>query len=247
MAEQATIKLGSATFVDHTSIVVTAPRPVAEMVDCVLAGTPWPVAMIDAVGRWTIPCEVVDGEKLTYLVAGEAFDWLTLAERLLRGLDAAIPGLVAAEDRERLLFKGELPSEISPLKFRESLGVDKYRAHLNFFYGVIVEEALWQAVEREVEKERGVRGLRHPIGVMDLVFDKLYHADVKTLMRRFRRERDEKVSVRFTLAEWKEFTYWLFQLRVGNHDSARIASDTRKGLLMLEEIRGAPAHAQGGL
>jgi hypothetical protein len=194
-----------------------------------------------------LPCEEVDGERVTYLIAGEAFDWLTLAERLLRGLEAAVPGIVADEDRERLLFKGRLPDEVTPARFRESLGVDKYRAHLNFFYGVVVEEALWHAVEREVTKERGVRGLHHPHGVMDLVFEKLYRADVKTLMRRFRREREERPSVTFTLTEWKEFTYWLFRLRVGKHDSARIASDTRKGLRMLEELWQVPPHYQGGL
>ena len=238
----------AATVLDECSLpVASGPSALAEMVNSVRCGTPWAVALIDAIGRWSLPCEEVDGERLTYLICGEAFDWLTLAERLLRGLDAAVPNAVPGEERRQLLFHGQLPADVTPGHFRESLGVDKYRAHLNFFYGVVVEEALWHAVEREVAKERSVRGLHHPYGVTDLAFDKLYRADMKTLMRRFRKERDERLTVKFTLTEWKEFTYWLFRLRVGEHDSARIASDTRKGLRMLEEIWQVPPHAQGGL
>ena len=83
-----------------------------------------------------------------------------------------------AAERERLMFRGALPLALTPSIFQEALGVEKYRAHLNFFYGVVVEEALWQAVEGEVLKERGVRGLQHPHGVFDLVCQRLYRMDL---------------------------------------------------------------------
>ena len=216
-----------------------------DLVREITAGTSWAPALVDAIGRWALPRETVDGVELTYLLGGEAFDWLLLAERLLRGVEQSSPGLVPAAAVERLLVSGQLPEEVSPAHFREALGFEKYRAHLNFFYGVVVEEALWHAVEREVQKERGVRGLHHPFGVLDLVFGKLYRADLSTLMRRFRRARGERPSVKFSLTEWKEFSYSLFKYRVGNHDSARIASDTRKGLTMLEEIWGVAPQTQG--
>jgi hypothetical protein len=122
--------------------------------------------------------------------------------------------------------------------FQEALGTEKYRAHLNFFYGVVVEEALWLAVEREVHKERGVRGLQDAHGEIDLVCQRLYRASLSQLLRRFRKEREERTSVKFLLTDWKAFTYWLFKLRVGRSDTSRTASDTRKGLLMLEELQG---------
>ncbi len=207
-------------------------------------GTPWASALVHAIGRWTPPRELVDGAELTYLLGGEAFDWLVLAERLLRGVEQVSPGLLPKAPVERLLMTGQLPDDLPSSVFREALGFEKYRAHLNFFYGVVVEEALWLAVEREVQKERGVRGLHHPIGVQDLVYERLYRADLKTLMRRFRQERDERPSVKFSLTEWKEFTYSLFKHRVEHQDSSRIASDTHKGLTMLEELWGVPPLAQ---
>jgi hypothetical protein len=225
---------------DHASPVLT------DLVREINIGTPWSSALVDAIGRWALPCETVDGTELTYLLAGEAFDWLLLAERLLRGVEQEAPGLVPRDAVERLLVTGQLPDEVSPGYFREALGFDKYRAHLNFFYGVVVEEALWQAVELEVQKDRGVRGFHHPFGVLDLICGKLYRADLKTLMRRFRLERGERPSVKFTMSEWKEFTYSLFKFRVNNHDSARIASDTRKGLLMLEDIWGVAPLVEPG-
>ena len=221
-----------------------ASSVLADLVRDIHGGTHWASALVGAIGRWTPPREAVDGEELRYL-GGEAFDWLLLAERLLRGVEQASPGLVPAAAVERLLVSGQLPHDVTESHFREALGFDKYRAHLNFFYGVIVEEALWLAVEREVQKERGVRGLHHPIGVLDQVYQRLYRADLKTLMRRFRLERDERPSVKFTMTEWKEFTYSLFKHRVGNQDSARIASDTRKGLTMLEELWGVAPEVQG--
>ncbi|MCI0821315.1 MAG: hypothetical protein J4N31_03150 [Chloroflexi bacterium] len=198
------------------------------------AGRPWGGALVEAVGMWTAPCETIDGIELTYLIGGEAFDWLALAERLLR----AVPDTVAAPERERLLSTGALPPGVTPERFKEALGVSKYRAHLNFFYGVVVEEALWLAVEREMLKQAGVRGRNDGAGVQDLVMRRLYGADMLPLVRRFNRERGHARTVRFTLTDWKAFTYWAFKLRVARSDSARTASDTRKGLSVLHELRG---------
>ena len=198
------------------------------------AGRPWGGALVEAVGIWTAPCETIDGIELTYLIGGEAFDWLALAERLLR----AVPDTVAAPERERLLSTGALPPGVTPERFKEALGVSKYRAHLNFFYGVVVEEALWLAVEREMLKQAGVRGRNDGAGVQDLVMRRLYGADMLPLVRRFNRERGHARTVRFTLTDWKAFTYWAFKLRVARSDSARTASDTRKGLSVLRELRG---------
>jgi hypothetical protein len=188
------------------------------------------------VGAWTATEEIVDDVKLTYLIAGEAFDWLLLAERLLRVVP---PEYVSLEEREKLLFRGILPAYITPADFKTALGPEKYRAHLNFFYGIVVEEALWQAVEREVEKERGVRGLRHPYGVQDAIAQRLYRTDLVQLVRRFQREQGRKRSMKLTLGEFHALTYWLFKIRLAGSDQARVASDTRKGLDMLRVLYGS--------
>ena len=205
-------------------------------------GRSWAGPLIEAVGMWTAPCETLDGLDLTYLIGGEAFDWLVLAERLLR----AVPEAVPASERERLLCTGALPPGVTATQFKDGLGVSKYRAHLNFFYGVVVEEALWLAVEREVLKQLGVRGRNDGVGVQDLVMRRLYGAETTPLLRRFNRERGHSRSVRFSLSDWKAFTYWAFKLRVVRSDSARTASDTRKALLVLHELRGDGALELGG-
>ena len=220
------------------SLASYASPVLTDLVRSINGGTPWASALVEAIGRWSLPREVVNDTEITYLLAGEAFDWLLLAERLLRGANQASPGLVSAAEVERLLVKGQLPDGMSQAHFREALGFEKYRAHLNFFYGVVVEEALWLAVEREVAKDRGVRGFHYSFGVMNLVCQRLYRADLESLLRRFRKERGQRPTVKFSMTEWKEFTYSLFKHRLGNHDSARVASDTRKGLIMLEELWG---------
>ena len=57
------------------------------------------------IARWIAPDEAVDGIPHTYLIAGEAFDWLRLAERLITAAGKRIP----AEAAERLLARGEAP------------------------------------------------------------------------------------------------------------------------------------------
>lgn len=215
------------------------PPALTHLLQAVTAGAPWQQALIEAVGMWTAPSEVVDGVIVTYLIAGEAFDWLQLAERLLRTL----PDGRGAAEREHLLFRGGLPVGVSESAFKDALGVDKYRAHLNFVYGVVVEEALWLAVEEEVLKERSVRGLSNPEGIHDAVMGRLYRANHATLVRRFQKERGLPASVKFSLAEWKTFTYWLFRIRLSRSDSSRIASDTRKGLRMLGQLRNGSDEA----
>ena len=200
----------------------------------IAGGEPWVPALLRAVGEWSAPSESVDGVRLDYLIGGEAFDWLLLAERLLR---EAPEGGVPPEDAERLIFTGALPDGVSETQFAEALGPEKHRAHLNYFYGVVVEEALWLAVEREVEKERGLRGLRHPSGVDDAVADRLYGADLPSLLRRFQREQGRPGRVRLTLGQSREFTYWLFKRRLAASDQARVASDMRKGLRTLSALR----------
>ncbi|MEK9658333.1 MAG: hypothetical protein VW450_00070 [Chloroflexota bacterium] len=205
-------------------------------------GAPWAEALLEAVGMWTAPQETVDGQELVYLIGGEAFDWLALTARLLD----AVHGTVPEDEAAALLGNGHLPEAITPAAFKDALGPAKYRAHLNYFYGVVVEEALRAAVEEEVLKERGVQGLSYAQGVEDAVFERLYRAEQPALLRAYRREQGLSRSVRMSLAETKAFTYWCFKRRLNLLDAARVASDTRKGLRVLQEMHAhVPESASG--
>src|SRR2546422_2809593 len=66
----------------------------------VAAGQPWYRALLDAVAMWTRPEETAGGRFFRYLIGGEAFDWLLLAERLT----ATIADLVPEPECCALLF-----------------------------------------------------------------------------------------------------------------------------------------------
>ena len=195
-------------------------------------GRPWAEVLLETMGLWTAPHERFQGRQFTYLIEGEAFDWLLLAERLL--LEA--PNAATQEERERLLFLAELPESVTSSRFQEALGEAKYRAYLNFFYGVMVEEALMQAVEEELLKEQSSRGITHRRGVDDGIMQRLYGATEEVLLRRFSLEHGRRYRKTLTLGQWKAFVYWLFKLRLGRSDTSRLASDTRKGLRYLNAI-----------
>jgi len=189
-------------------------------------GKEWPQALLEAIGRWPLPQEEINGVRHQYLLLGEAFDWLTLAGRLLATVDGCVP----EADKEALLFQSRLPQEVSESQFRSLIGPEKYGAHLNYFYGVIVEESLLLAVEEEVRKERTCLGLRDSEEVAELAHQRLHGDTREALLRVFRQEMSRPDSFSISITELKEFTYWLFKRRVNSADSSRVASDTKKGL-----------------
>ena len=147
-----------------------APEALLHLRAAVRAGVPWHQALLQAVGLWTAPEEVYQDRTYLYLIQGEAFDWLVLAERLCVELDGYIP----AEDRELLLFQGKLPEEVTPENFKELLGANKYSGYLNYCYGIVVEEALQLAVEEEVRKRHRARGYSDSEDFVEEAFTLLY-------------------------------------------------------------------------
>ena len=211
------------------------------------AGRPWLDALLDVVAHWDVPAEQVDGRDYRYLIGGEAFDWLLLAERLCEALHGhpALP----QDEVDALLLHERFPQPLDEAAFKAALGPAKYRAHLNFIYGVRVEEALQLAVEQEVQKERrsGVTGLDARID--EDVFQRIYGGARLTLLAEYRSAHDRPMTGRISLSELKDFTYWLFKRRVQIQDPARVASDTRRALELLNRLeelkrrRFAPAAA----
>ncbi len=209
------------------------PEAVIHLRQAIQAGKAWHEALLEAVGMWTLPAERHRGRIYRYLVRHEAFDWLLLAERLCIDLD----GLVPAEDKERLLFEGELPDGIGASQFRDYLGYNKHRAFLNFWYGVVVEEALQLAVEEEVRKQHRSRGFPDSEDFGEQAFLRLYSETRTNLLREYLKEQGRPNGRSLSIAEMKEFTYGLFKRRVEIWDPARVASDTKKGLVRLEALR----------
>ena len=71
--------------------------------------------------------------------------------------------------------------------------------------------------------------------VNEEAFQRVYGAPRQELLARFQQEKGMPPVDSLTLAEMKEFTYWLFKYRVATCDPERVASDTRKALNQLHK------------
>ncbi|MEW6034046.1 MAG: hypothetical protein AB1603_04240 [Chloroflexota bacterium] len=191
----------------------------------IAGGKHWYIALLGAIRLWDSPEEVCHGRRYRYLIGGEAFDWLLLAERLL----SEVRGLMPEREVSDLLFSGRPPIELSRTKFKDLIGAAKYKAHLNYVYGVVLEEALLMAAEEEMRKARSSMGY-HGGDAADRAFIHVYSAPRGDLLVRFQEERSMPQGDALTLAEMREFTYWLFKYRMSTCDPERVASDTRKAL-----------------
>ena len=196
----------------------------------ITAGKHWYLSLLEAVKNWDLTQETVNDRIWNYLVSGEAFDWLLLAERLT----GSVSNLIPEPEKTSLLFHNSPPMELSADEFKERIGEARYGQHLNFYYGITVEEALQTAVEEEIRKERWTSGLYRDKDNVHEVFRRIYGQNRTVMLKRFRKEKGFPDNKSIRLKELKEFTYWLFKYRIKQNDKARVASDTRKGLDWLE-------------
>jgi hypothetical protein len=198
-------------------------------------GSHWFPALLETVAMWQLPEETIGERRYCYLLDGEAFDWLLLAERLIESLDGAVPD----EEREALLFTGRTPLDLDPEEFKTAIGGAKHTAHLNYLYGVTVEEALQLAVEEELHKERFALCGTHFSPADEEACRRIYGKARAELLERFREERGLPPGDSIAFSDLKAFTYWLFKYRLRNCDRARVASDTRKALSQLARLERA--------
>jgi hypothetical protein len=192
----------------------------------IAAGKHWYTALLEAIGLWDSSEEIRGGIHYRYLIDGEAFDWQLLAERLCESAD----GLLPEDEKNALLLHNRPPLEVTKEQFRDIIGEARYRQYLNFHYGVTVERALVLAVKDEIRKERHVSGYLKDKDTTDEAFRRVYGQSEAALLERFRKERHYRRLKSMSLAELKEFTYWLFKYRIKHTDKERVASDTRKAL-----------------
>jgi len=197
----------------------------------IAGGKHWYIALLEAIGLWTTAEEVYNERTYRYLISGEAFDWLLLAERLCEAVD----GLLPDDEKNALLFHNKPPLNLTAKQFKELIGSSKYNQYLNYFYGVIVEEALILAVREEVRKERRISGYNKEHDYDNEVYRRIYAATKSVLLKHFRQEKGYPQLESINLTELKELIYWLFKYRLEHCDKARVASDTKKALGHLRE------------
>ena len=189
-------------------------------------GEHWYIALLRAIALWNKTEETHEERTYYYLIDGEAFDWLLLAERLCRTVD----GLLPEDEKTTLLFHGKPPLEMTTEEFKELIGGTKYHQYLNYFYGITVEEALLLAVQEEVRKERRVSGYAAEQDTASEAYRRIYGSTMSDLLKNFRQDKNYPQRRSITITELKEFTYWLFKYRLKHCDKAKVASDTKKAL-----------------
>ena len=88
-------------------------------------------------------------------------------------------------------------------------------------------------MQAEVRKEQQNLGYNNEDNIAGEAYRRIYGATQTVLLKRFRREKGYPQLRSISLAELKEFTYWLFKYRLEHCDKARVASDTKKALKWL--------------
>lgn len=199
------------------------------------AGEGWYESVLRAVREWPLAEEEVDGERYVYLIDGEALDLLRLCERLY----ISVSDLVPEDEIVALIANDRPPGEQSGLHLKSLVGPDMYRSYLSFIYGVIVEEMVVHAVVEELRKRQRVAGFTHYDVNLDDAYRYVYGAGQDELTRVFKRESRLKRRRSMTLTEMKEFTYWLFKMRLRSSDKSRVASDTKRALTVLHRYTEA--------
>ncbi|MCY3693495.1 MAG: hypothetical protein OXI54_13645 [Chloroflexota bacterium] len=201
----------------------------------------WHLALLQAMGQWTLTREHVAGRDWQYVIGGEALDGLTLAQRLCLEIADVVPQF----ELESLLFRGQWPERISSDRLRELIGPYRYTALLNFRYGVVVEEALQLVAEESIRKSRLARCYQDSEQVIEDAYRHLYGDSRAILMPEFLKDSGGTWGAdaeSLSLTAWQEFTYWLFKRRVRKWHPARVASDTRRGLERLRDLHGSGEH-----
>jgi hypothetical protein len=216
-----------------TELTESSARAINHLRSAIATGQRWYLALLEAIGMWQADEECVEGRLYRYLIEGEALDFLLLAERLTETTRDLIPD----EERVALLFNSKAPIEVSAGEMRRLMGDTRYQQHLNYFYGITVEEALILAVQDEVRKDERSLVIKE-FDTIDESFLRIYDQPRAELLKMFRRDRGERTSRSLKLSEMREFTYWLFKYRLKHTDKARVASDTKKALARLKRFPG---------
>ncbi len=207
----------------------------------------WQKAFIATIAAWPVENEVVYGETFHYFIGGEAFNWKRLAERI--AIELAADGFHNPESHE--IFDWIATSGtfggLSEQEFRRILGVDGWRAHLNYFYGVHIEQCLLAAVQSRIQKQRYSSGMPPSDDASDRAFMGLYEESEQELWQLFMSENaerlahliDESADDTRSIALDEEFTYWLFKRRIENTNAPQVAAETQRGLDMMARIADA--------
>jgi len=189
-------------------------------------GIHWEIAIIDCISEWNINEEFYRGYKYKYWINNEAFDWMTLTERL----GSAIKSYIHKKKYQELIFTGLLPNKSSYEYMIKIISRNKLSQMRNFYYGIIIEDLIYiqksqQYLKKSLDNTNTYDG-----------YEEIYGKNLNFLFKQF--AKDVKYAKKHTinLYTYKEFIYWLFKYRIKNSDKTKVASDTNLSIKLAKSI-----------
>ena len=172
----------------------------------------WQISILNEISNWDMNNK--KQKDLEYLIFGEALDWKLLAEIISYNKNGFIDDKL---DRW--------------LNFCDSI--------ISFYYGVIVERSLIIDTQEKYYKKNIGAGIPPNENFCENVFTDLYNLTYSNLRedynKNFSINQDNKLSN--FLYDENKFTYWLFKIRILNSQPEKLASDTKRGLDRLMNIK----------
>tara|TARA_B100001029_G_C15063719_1_gene461177 strand:+ start:4305 stop:4946 length:642 start_codon:yes stop_codon:yes gene_type:complete len=167
-------------------------------------------------------------------ISGEVFNWklsLKLFYSEFENLDEIDNYLFTPYD-----FSHKERNQIKRL-----MGSKLYSAHLNYFYGVVVENAIREILRSEIEKKRGYLDQNNYFLINEKIFKLIYGKNIEELWAEFCSNerlgaRSYYVPNKIYSLEYDSFTYWLSKKRIKLCAPELNASLISRGLDYLERI-----------
>lgn len=147
-------------------------------------------------------------------VLQEAFNW-KLAMRIFLE-ENKIDG---SELINNLLFTGLNFKDSEKEKIKNSMGPKMYSAHLNYFYGIVVEHAIIEVMRINLVKKLGFFRKENDMTLNEKIFINLYGKEISELWKEFCfthrvGSRNYYVPKKIYCKDHDNFTYWLSKKRI---------------------------------
>ena len=178
--------------------------------------------------------QISDNKIHKTFILGEAFNW----KLSLKHYYSEFENLCEIDD---FLF---IPYEFNQKErdqIKRIMGTKLYSAHLNYFYGIVVENAIREILRLEIEKKRGYHDYGNYFEINEEVFSLIYRKKNKELWSEFcsyKRlgSKSYYVPSKIYSLEYDSFTYWLSKKRIKLCTPELNASLISRGLNYLERI-----------
>ncbi|MQG06893.1 MAG: hypothetical protein FI681_03660 [SAR202 cluster bacterium] len=189
-------------------------------------GINWEKAVVDCISDWDISEEFYRGYKYKYWINNEAFDWMTLTERL----GSAIKSYLSKKKYHELIFTGLLPNKSSYEYMKKVISKNKLSQMRNFYYGIIIEDLIY------IQKsQQYLKNSLYSINEYD-GYEEIYGKNINLLFQQFAKNIKFTRQNTINLYTYKEFIYWLFKFRIKYSEKTKVASDTNLSIKLAKDI-----------